>query len=326
MRALLVTEYTGVNSLQLRDVPGPEVAPDNVRVRVKAAGIGFVEGLKIAGRYQTKDPLPFVPGMEIAGIVDKLGEKVSALKGGDRVFGSVPRGGLAEEVAVPAGELYRIPSRLSFAQAAALPVNYLTAAYGLMELAALRSGQNLLILGAAGGAGTAAIKIGRMVGAHIIAAASTDEKRAFARDQGAAELIDYTAQDWRETLESMTGGRKIDVIFDAVGGDISPVAFRTLGWRGRHLVIGFASGTIPTLPFNIALLKGAALVGVDSAQIRRQEPAVYERFMGNIASWLESEDIEPPPTMSFPFERFLDAFEFLNSRRALGKIVVEMGG
>ena len=326
MRALLVTEYTAVNSLQLRDVPRPEVRPDGVRIRVKAAGIGFVDALKIAGRYQTKDPLPFVPGTEIAGIVDNLGDEVSGLHGGERVFGSVPRGGLAEEIALPACELYRIPDHLSFAQAAAVPVNYLTAAYGLMELAGLRSGQNLLILGAAGGTGTAAIKIAKMLGAHIIAAASTDEKRAFASAQGADELIDYTAPDWRKTLEFMTGVKRIDVIFDAVGGDISPVAFRTLGWRGRHLVVGFAGGSIPALPFNIALLKGAALVGVDSAQIRRREPEVYYRLMSDIASRLETGSIEPPPTMTFPFERFLDAFEAISSRRAVGKIVVEMSG
>jgi NADPH2:quinone reductase len=233
---------------------------------------------------------------------------------------------LAEEIALPASELYRIPDHLSFAQAAAVPVNYLTAAYGLMELAALRSGQNLLILGAAGGTGTAAIKIAKMLGAHIIAAASTDEKRAFANAQGADELIDYTAQDWRKTLESVTGGKTIDVIFDAVGGDISPVAFRTLGWRGRHLVVGFAGGSIPALPFNIALLKGAALVGIDSAQIRRREPEVYYRLMSDIASGLETGSIESPPTMTFPFGRFLDAFEAISSRRAIGKIVVEMSG
>jgi NADPH:quinone reductase-like Zn-dependent oxidoreductase len=249
MKALRVNEYTTVESLRIQEMPGPDIASDHVRVRVKAAGIGFVEALKIAGRYQTKDPLPFVPGMEFSGTVDQVDEGVSRLQVGERVFGSALRGALAEEISVAAGELFRIPDRVSFAQAAAVPVNYLTAAYGLKELAALETGQNLLILGAAGGTGTAAIKIGKMLGAHVIAAA---------------------------------------------------------------------------LPLNIALLKGASLVGVDSAQIRRHEPDVYARLMDDIALWLETRAVEPPPTMAFPFERFLDAFDAIRSRRAIGKIVVEM--
>jgi NADPH:quinone reductase len=325
MKALLVNEYTSVTSLHIHEVARPDVVPDHVRVRVRAAGIGFVEALKIAGRYQTRDPLPFVPGTEFSGIIDQVGAGVAWLKAGDRVFGWAPRGGLAEEIAVPASELSRIPDHVSFAQAAAVPVNYLTAAYGLKELAALQPGQNLLILGAAGGTGTAAIKVGKMLGAHVIAAASTEDKRAFACAQGADQAIDYTADDWRKTLATMTGGRPIDVIFDAVGGEASPVAFRTLGWRGRHLVVGFAAGTIPALPLNIALLKGASLVGLDSAQIRKWQPDVYARLTTDIATWLETRAVEPPPALTFPFERFLDAFDAITSRRATGKIVVEMG-
>src|SRR6516162_4676421 len=324
MRVLLVEEYVSVTALRIRDVPSPKVGSGDVRVSVKAAGIGFVESLKIAGRYQTKDPLPFVPGTEFAGLVDQVGSDISRLQVGERVFGFASRGALAEEICVPVGELSRLPDHMSFAQAAAVPLNYLTAAYGLKELAALRSGQNLLILGAAGGTGTAAIKIGKMLGARIIAAASTEDKRAFARGQGADQAVDYTAEDWRKTLASMTDDQPMDVVFDAVGGDISPVAFRTLGWRGRHLVVGFAAGKIPALPFNIALLKGASLVGVDSAQIRKWEPDVYDRFRNDIALWLQTRAVEPPPAMGFPFERFLDAFDAISSRRAVGKIVVEM--
>lgn len=324
MRALLVSNYTSVESLRLQDVASPTVAQGHVRIRVRAAGIGFVDALKIAGQYQTKDALPFVPGMEFSGIVDQAGEDVTQPKVGDRVFGSAPRGALAEEISVAAADLSKIPDHVSFAQAAAVPVNYLTAAYGLIELASLRAGQNLLILGAAGGTGTAAIKIGRMIGAHVIAGAASEEKRVFARAQGADQAIDYTAEEWRKTLTAMTGGKPMDVVFDAVGGDISPIAFRTLGWRGQHLVVGFAAGKIPALPFNIALLKGAALVGVDSAQIRKREPDIYDRLTTDIAAWLETGAIEAPPTMVFPFERFLDAFEAISSRQAVGKIVVEM--
>jgi NADPH2:quinone reductase len=324
MKALLVNKYTAVRSLHIQEVPPPEVALGQVRVRVRAAGIGFVEALKIAGRYQTRDPLPFVPGTEFAGVVDQVSTGVRQLRVGERVFGLALRGALAEQICVPADELSRIPDHVSFTQAAAVPVNYLTAAYGLNELAAVQPGQNLLVLGAAGGTGTAAIKIGRMLRANIIAAASTEDKRAFARDQGADQAIDYTADDWRKTLASMTNGKPIDVIFDAVGGDISPVAFRTLGWRGRHLVVGFAAGNIPALPFNIALLKGSSLVGVDSAQIRKWEPDVHARLTNEILTWLETKAVEPPPTLAFPFERFLDAFDAISSRRATGKIVLEL--
>ncbi len=324
MRAVLVSNYTSVESLSLQDVASPALAQGRVRIRVKAVGIGFVDALKIAGQYQTKDALPFVPGMEFSGIVDQVGEDVTQPKVGDRVFGAATRGALAEEISVAAGDLSKIPDHVSFVQAAAVPINYLTAAYGLIELAALRAGQNLLILGAAGGTGTAAIKIGRMIGAHVIAGAASEEKRAFVRAQGADQAIDYTAQEWRKTLAAMTGGRPMDVVFDAVGGDISPIAFRTLGWRGQHLVVGFAAGKIPALPFNIALLKGAALVGVDSAQIRKREPNIYDRLTTDIAGWLETGAIEPPPTMVFSFERFLDAFEAISSRQAVGKVVVEM--
>ena len=324
MKAVLVEQYSPVRSVRIQDVPSPGVSQGQVRLRVKAAGIGFVDALKIGGLYQTKDPLPFVPGMEVSGVVDQVGEGVSKVRVGDRVFGLCRRGALAEEMVLSESELARIPEPLSFTQAAAVPVNYLTAVYGLRDRAALCAGEMLLILGAAGGTGTAAIKVGKMLGARVIAAASTEEKRSFACAQGADAAIDYTQEGWRETLRSLTDGRSIDVIFDAIGGEISPVAFRTLGWRGRHLVVGFAAGKIPALPFNIALLKGASLVGVDSAQIQKWEPEVYARVMDDIRVSLEARSLEPPPVQVIPFERFQEAFEVMSSRRAKGKIVVEM--
>jgi NADPH2:quinone reductase len=324
MRAVLVQQFSPVQSLRIQDVPSPSFSRGQVRVRVKAAGIGFVDALKIGGLYQTKDPLPFVPGMEFSGLIEQTGEGVSKVAVGERVFGLIQRGAIAEEIAVSADELSLLPAHLSFAQAAAIPVNYLTAAYGLRERAALRAGEILLVLGAAGGTGTAAIKIGKMMGALVIAAASTEEKRSFACAHGADGAIDYTHEGWREALKSLTNDRSVDVIFDAVGGEISPVAFRSLGWRGRHLVVGFAAGQIPVLPFNIALLKGASLTGVDSAQIQKWEPDVYARLKDNIRVWLESRVLEPPPTQTFPFDNFQEAFQAMSSRRALGKVVIEM--
>lgn len=324
MKAILVERFSPVQSLRIQDVPTSDLPREGVRIRIKAAGIGFVDDLKVQGLYQTKDPLPFVPGMEFAGLVDEIGEAVSRVAVGDRVFGLASRGALAEEIVVPETELFRIPENLSFVQAAAIPVNYLTATYGLRERAALRGREILLVLGAAGGTGTAAIKVGKSLGAHVIAAASSEEKRSFACSQGADAAIDYTLEDWRETLKLLTKGRAVDVVFDAVGGEVSPVAFRTLAWRGRHLVVGFAAGKIPALPFNIALLKGASLTGVDSAQIRKFEPDVYDRVMEDILVALEARSLEPPPTQAFSFADFQKAFEAMSTRRATGKIVVEV--
>jgi NADPH:quinone reductase len=324
MKALLVEDYISVDLVGLRDIPRPSISRGHVRVRVKAAGIGFVDALKIAGKYQTKDPLPFVPGMEFAGIIDEVGNDVTGPRLGDRVFGSASRGALAEEICVAATGLLQIPNHVSFPQAAAVPVNYLTAAYGLIELAALRAGQNLLVLGAAGGTGTAALNIGKMIGAHVIAGASSEAKRAFVLAHGADQAVDYTADEWRKSLLAMTGGKPIDVIFDAVGGDISPVAFRTLGWRGKHLVVGFAAGKISSLPLNIALLKGASLIGLDSAQIRKHEPETYDHITADIEEWLRIGAVALPPTTCFPFQRFAEAFQAIEKRQAIGKVVVEM--
>lgn len=325
MRAVLVEKFSPVKSVQIREIVATDCHAREVRVRVAAVGLGFVDGLKVQGLYQTKDPLPFVPGMEFSGTVVETGEGVLQIRAGDRVFGLAKRGALAEDIVVLESDLAHIPSRLSFPQAAAIPVNYLTAAFALTEMASLRASETLLVLGAAGGTGTAAIRIAKMIGAHVIAAASTAEKRSLACAEGADFSIDYTDEKWREALKSLTNNRPIDVIFDAVGGDISPIAFRTLGWRGRHLVVGFAAGRIPSLQFNIALLKGASLMGIDSAQIQKWEPEVYTRLMRQIGEWLESGALGPPPTQLFPLSQFQDAFEAMSSRRAMGKVVVVMG-
>jgi len=322
MKAVHVGEYAQVESLELRDVERPHLRTGQILLRVRAVGIGFVDALKVAGRYQTKDSLPFIPGMEIAGVVEEADSEDSGFRRGDRVFGSVTNGALAEFCAADSAKIRVIPSRLSFEQAAAVPVNYLTAAYGLLELADLRCGQNLLVLGAAGGTGVAAIKIGAMQKANVIAGASSELKRAFALNAGADQAIDYTASGWRDELMRVTNGRTIDVIFDAVGGDVSPTAFRTLGWRGKHLVVGFATGSIPSLPLNLALLKGASLVGVDSAQIARREPEVYSRLNDLIIDKLEDGSLGAPPVSSFPLIRFKDAFAEIQTRRARGKVVV----
>lgn len=322
MRAVVVDAYTTTDVLRIQSVSKPDVTSGHVIVDIAAAGLGFVDGMKVGGLYQTKDPLPFIPGMEFAGTISQVGDGVDQGMIGQRVFGLVPRGALAEQIALPADRLLKVPSNISFAQAAAVPINYLTALYALKERAAIRPGELLLVLGAAGGTGTAAIKVGKMLGAEIIAAASTEEKRALALSEGAHLAIDHTQPDWRETLKGLTRGRGIDVIFDVVGGSISPIAFRTLGWKGRHLVVGFAAGTIPALSYNIALLKGASLVGIDSAQIEKWEPSTYATLLSDIESGLALGALEPPPVQTFAFEEFRRAFDVMAERQATGKVVI----
>lgn len=326
MRAVLVTQYAPITTTTIARVRDPEPGPDEALVRVLAAGLGFVDGLKVQGLYQSKDPLPFIPGMEFAGVVEKVGTNSTGLRPGDRVFALVRRGSLAEKIVVPAREAMLMPQGMSFAQAAAVPVNYLTAAYALSEIARPLSGKHVLILGAAGGTGMAAIAFAKLLGGYVIAAASTEKKRSFVREQGADAVVDYTGPNWREQLKSLTNGRPIDVIFDPVGGDISPIAFRTLAWRGKHLVVGFAAGRIPSLAFNIPLLKGAALVGIDSAQIQKWEPETYARLFEQIRRDLDSGALAPPPVMTFPFERFIEAFHAISARTSLGKVVIEFEG
>lgn len=324
MRAVLVESYAPAEKHKVRDAPDPTLSAGNAIIRVAAAGIGFVDSLKVQGLYQTKDPLPFIPGMEFAGTVEAIAEHTPGISVGDRVFGLAARGALAEKVAVSCTSLVKIPDHISDAQAAGVPLNYLTAAYGLIEVAAVQPGETLLVLGAAGGTGQAAIKLAKMLGAHVIAGASTEAKRSFARAEGADSVIDYTQDNWREALKTLLGKKAVDVVFDPIGGDISPIAFRTLAWRGRHLVVGFAAGKIPSLAFNIALLKGASLMGVDSAQIQKWEPETYVRLFRRIADGLQSRSLEPPAVQRFAFDSFLEGFQAMTSRQTLGKVVMTM--
>ena len=239
-----------------------------MRVRIEAASVGFVDGLKVQGLYQTKDALPFTPGSEFAGVVDEAASDVRGFARGTPVMGTARSGGLAEYIAVPAMALEVMPEGVTPEVAASFRANYLTALYALSERAALRAGENLLVLGAAGGVGIAAVQIGRLLGARVIAAASTEEKREFATRFGADATVDYTRADWRDTVKTLTGGHGADVIFDPVGGDVALQAFRSIAWRGRHLVVGFASGTIPALAVQSSTAKGRRSPGSRSGTNR----------------------------------------------------------
>ncbi|MBN8973075.1 MAG: NADPH:quinone oxidoreductase family protein [Rhizobiales bacterium] len=324
MKAVVVEQYGPVDGLRLTEAPMPQPGEGEVRIRVAAAAIGFVDGLKIQGLYQTKDPLPFIPGMEFSGVVDELGSGVTTLRVGQRVLGLGLRGALAEFAVYPATDLHVVPDTVDLAQASGLLANYTTALYALSETAQLRAGEQLLVLGASGGTGSAAVSLGKLLGARVIAAASTEAKRQFALSQGADAVLDYTQPDWRDTLKGMTGGKGVDVIFDGVGGELSPLAFRALAWRGRHLVVGFAAGKIPALPFNIALLKGASLMGVDLAQVRTREPEIHARLVRALLGWFASGHLTPPAVEVFPFEAFRAAFAAMATRNAIGKMVVRI--
>ncbi len=326
MKAVVVEQYSSIDQVELKDVPAPAIALGQLRIKVEAAGIGFVDGLKVQGRYQTKDPLPFIPGTEFAGTVIEAPGGPAGFQPGMRVMGMARSGALAEEIVVKPDAVYPMPDNVSAEVGASFRANYLTALYALSARAMLEKGEQLLVLGAAGGTGTAAVQIGKLLGARVIAAASTPDKRDFARQHGADAVIDYTQAGWRDELKELTQGHGADVIFDPVGGDISVQAFRSIAWRGRHLVVGFAGGAIPALPFNLPLLKGGALLGVDLAQIPTREPEIGARLMSELLSWLGEGKLTPAVGRVFALSNFRDAFHAMQTRAALGKMVVRISG
>jgi NADPH2:quinone reductase len=323
MKAVVVENYDSIDGISIREMELPGIPAGQVRVRIGAAAVGFVDGLKVQGLYQTKDPLPFVPGTEFAGVVDVAAGDVTAFRPGMPVIGMTRSGALAEYISVPSAALKHLPPNVPAEAGASFQANYLTGLYALSARADLRAGETLLVLGAAGGVGIAAVQLGKLMGAKVIAAASTPEKREFAGRYGADQAIDYTRTDWRDTLKGLTGGNGPDVIFDPVGGEVALQAFRSIAWRGRHLVVGFASGTIPALAFNLPLLKGGALLGVDLAQIQKREPETHARLIAQLFDWLASGQLKPVVGKVVPFENFREAFKTMQSRSALGKMIVK---
>ncbi|MFO1108182.1 MAG: NADPH:quinone oxidoreductase family protein [Bradyrhizobium sp.] len=325
MKAVLVERYEAIDNIALKEVARPEPTAGQVRVKIQAASIGFVDGLKVQGLYQTKDALPFIPGTEFAGVVDAAGDGVAGFRPGEAVMGMARSGALAEYIVVPEATLTAIPDGVAPEVAAAFRANYLTALYALAERGALKPGEILLVLGAAGGVGIAAVQVGKLLGARVIAAASTEEKRKFAAGHGADATIDYTQANWRDALKELTGDHGADVIYDPVGGEVSVQAFRSIAWNGRHIVVGFAAGKIPALPFNLPLLKGGVLTGVDLAQIARREPEAEKRLIAQLLTWLKEKKLAPVVGQIFAFADFREAFRTMQTRSALGKMVVRIG-
>ena len=322
MRAVICRELTGLAGLEhVADWPEPQAGPGAVVVEVKAAALNFPDVLMIQGLYQEKPPLPFVVGTEMAGVVVATGEGMSQFAPGDRVVAACGRT-LAERIAVKASLLLPAPNGLGFEAAAGICITYFTTLHALKQRAALQPGETLLVLGAAGGVGTTAVELGREMGATVIAAASTDEKLELARSLGAEHLINYTTQDLRERIKEITAGRGVDVVYDPVGGTLAEPALRSMAWKGRYLVIGFAGGDIPRIPLNLPLLKGCSIVGVFWGSFAQRERDVQRQNVAELWSMFESGRLKPVVGETHALADYAAAFESLGGRRARGKIVV----
>jgi len=309
----------------MRTLPAPQSGPGEVRIRVSAASVNFPDALIIQNLYQTKPPLPFSPGSEAAGIVDAVGEGVEDFRIGDRVAAMTTWGAFAEQVVVPAARVLPLPQTMSFDVASGFTVVYGTAIHAFAQRAALREGETVLVLGAAGGVGLAAVEVARAMGARVIAAASSDEKLALARRHGAEETIDYAREDLRAGIRRITGDRGIDIVFDPVGGALAEPAFRSIGRNGRYLVVGFAAGDIPAIPLNLPLVKAAAIVGVFWGAFVVAEPEAHRRNAERLYNWHGRGLLAPEISRVFPFEETPAAIRWVMERKALGKVVVRMG-
>ncbi|WP_397377233.1 NADPH:quinone oxidoreductase family protein [Pseudomonas sp.] len=324
MKAVLCKAFGPAETLVLEEIASPEAKKNEVLLQVHAAGVNFPDTLIIEGKYQFKPPFPFSPGGEAAGVITAVGEKVSHLKVGDRVMALTGWGSFAEEVAVPGHNVIPVPPSMDFASAAAFGMTYGTSMHALKQRANLQPGETLLVLGASGGVGLAAVEIGKAMGAKVIAAASSAEKLAVAKTAGADELINYSESSLKDEVKRLTGGQGADVIYDPVGGDLFDQAIRSIAWNGRLLVVGFASGRIPELPVNLALLKGAAVVGVFWGAFAQRQPQDNAANFQQLFAWYGEGKVKPLVSQTFPLEQAAEAINTLGQRKAVGKVVVQV--
>jgi NADPH:quinone reductase len=322
MRAILCKTLGGPDSLTLDDIPVPEPRSGEVLIRVKAAALNFLDTLILRGKYQFKPELPFSPGSEVAGVVERVGPDVTGLAPGARVMGTARFNGCREYVALAARGLLPIPDGVSDEAASGLTITYGTAIHGLKDRGRLVAGQTLAVLGASGGAGLAAVEIGKALGARVITCASSAEKLAVCKDHGADALINYDAEDLKEALRAQTNGAGPDIIYDCVGDRYAEPALRGIAWGGRYLVVGFAAGEIPRLPWNLLLLKGCDLAGVFFGRFTELEPEAHARNMRQILAWCADGTLRPHIGQIFPLEETAKAVALLEDRKAVGKIIV----
>lgn len=322
MRAVLCKAYGMPGDLVVEEVPSPRPGKGEVLVSVKAAGVNFPDVLMIQNKYQHRPPLPFSPGYEIAGVVKALGPDVTGVAVGDAGVAMLRFGGFAEETLVPADRFWRIPSDIDFAAAAAFPLAYGTSYHALKDRGRLQPGETLMVLGAAGGVGLAGVQLGKLMGATVIACASSDEKLATCRQHGADVQINYRKQNLRDALKELTGERGIDVVLDPVGGDYAEPAVRSMAWFGRYLIVGFTSGEIPRMPMNLPLLKGCSLIGVAWDTYSRRNPEGGQTNISEMIAWIRDGRLKPVVTAKYSLADTSRALDDVMQRRVQGKVVI----
>ena len=322
MKAVLCKEYGLPGKLVVEDVPSPKAAKGQVVVSVKACGVNFPDTLIIQGKYQFKPEMPFSPGGEVAGVVKEIGEGVKRVKPGDRVIAFSTWGGFAEELVVDADRTIQMPASMDFIPASAFVLTYGTSYHALKDRAEIKAGETLLVLGAAGGVGLAAIQLGKAMGARVIAAASSDEKLKVCRNNGADESINYGSEDLRARVKIITAGKGVDVVYDPVGGPYSEPALRDMAWKGRFLVVGFAAGDIPKVPLNLTLLKGCSIVGVFWGAFTKNEPERNRENNWELMAMYAAGKIKPHIHATYPLERAAEALNEVLNKRVSGKVVL----
>jgi NADPH2:quinone reductase len=322
MKAVVCKQYGPPEALTFEELPSPRPGQGEVVVSVKAASVNFPDVLIIQNKYQFKPPLPFSPGSELAGVVKEVGPHVSGWKAGDRVIAFTTYGAFAEEVKTEAARLVTLPEGMDFVTGAAFLLTYGTSDHALRDRGALKAGETLLVLGAAGGVGLAAIEIAKALGARVIACASSEEKLAVCRSHGADAGINYAGEDLRSRIKALTEDRGVDVVYDAVGGHYTEPAFRSLAWRGRLLVVGFAAGEIPKLPLNLALLKGASAVGVFWGDFAKREPRAFSDSVRQLGVWFREGKLRPHVSRTFHLSGAAEALKLMAARQVTGKVVL----
>ena len=323
MKAVLCTRAGTPDDLVIEDLPDPAAGPGEVVVRIAAAALNFFDLLIIAGKYQYKPAYPFSPAAEFAGLVESLGPGVTAFAAGDRVAGYCGWGAARERLAIAADKLVKVPAGLDFDRAAGLSVTYGTSYYALKNRAGLKRGETLAVLGASGGVGLAAVELGALLGARVIACASSDDKLAFARAHGADEGVNYTREDLRDGLKRLGGEHGIDVVYDPVGGHLAEPALRSLAWEGRYLVVGFAAGEIPKLPLNLVLLKSCDVRGVFWGSWTEREPAAHRANMADLVRWCADGKLSAHVHASYPLDQAAQALKDIAGRKTMGKVVLK---
>jgi NADPH2:quinone reductase len=324
VKAIICENFAAVGDLKYGVFPAPEPGPGELLINVAAAGVNYPDVLIVQGRYQTKPALPFVPGSEAAGHVAALGEGVEGFAVGDRVIAFTGSGAFAQQVRVPATQVWRVPTGVDLNVAAGIAITYGTSYHALKDRAGLQAGETLLVLGAGGGVGLTAVELGKHMGARVIAAASCPEKLALAKAQGADELIDYAQEDLRERTKALTDGKGVDVVYDPVGGPMSITAVKSLAWGGRHLVIGFAGGEIPAIPANLLLLKSASAIGVLWGNSVRADPVRHGANMRQLLDWLAQGALKPVIDARFPLSDAVAALQHLEKRKVKGKVLLTL--